>query len=168
MKPPASFCALRSEFDDFLFAAIREHYNGMPLTVVSALARLDLDPWHEAAGLAAVSVETATAKLSSLLDGLLDPTLKQLDPSTTTARLIALLPHPPASNARSPLAGVGAVMANHTQAWVSVILLALYLILMLGAQFALMRPSPPTHADTAQASTPPAASSHAPPTASGK
>jgi hypothetical protein len=168
MKPPASFCALGSEFDDFLFAAIGADCNGMPLTVVSALARMDLDPWHEAAGLADVSVETATAKLTSLLDALPDPTLKRLDLGTTAARLIALLPQPPRSDTRSPVAGVHVAGATHRQACMNVILLALYMILMLGTQFALMRRPPVTHADTAQASAPPTAFSHAPPTASGK
>lgn len=52
MKPPASFATLGSEFDAFLFAAIGEDRNGMPLSVVSFLARMDLDPWYEASSLA--------------------------------------------------------------------------------------------------------------------
>jgi len=45
--------ALGAEFDDFLFAIIGDDRNGMQLSVVSVLARMDLDPWHEAATLAA-------------------------------------------------------------------------------------------------------------------
>jgi hypothetical protein len=49
-----------------------------------------------------------------------------------------------------------------------VILLAIYMILMLGTQFALMRRPPPARADIAHAPAPPAAASHAPPIAPGK
>jgi hypothetical protein len=40
---------LGSEFDDFLYASIGEDSNGVLLSVLSALARLDVDPWEEAA-----------------------------------------------------------------------------------------------------------------------
>jgi hypothetical protein len=39
-----------SEYDDFLFASMGEDRNGLPLSVLSALARLDVDPWEEATG----------------------------------------------------------------------------------------------------------------------
>jgi hypothetical protein len=111
VKPPASFSTLGSEFDDFLFAAIGEATNGMPLSVVSALARMDLDPWHEAASLAAMSVETATGKLTSLLAALPDPALKRLEPGITAARLIALLQRPD-PDARSSAAAVATAGDN--------------------------------------------------------
>jgi len=167
MKPPASFAALGSEFDDFLFAAIGEDSNGMPLTVVSALARMDLDPWHEAATLAAMSVETATGRLTSLLAALTDPSLRRLDPGATVARLIALLPQR-LGNIRASAAGVGTVIATRNSARANVILLAIYMILMLGTQLVLIRRPPPTHGDTAHASAPADAASHTPPTSSGK
>lgn len=40
------------EFDKFLCASIGEDRNGTMLSVLSALARLDVDPWQEAADLA--------------------------------------------------------------------------------------------------------------------
>jgi hypothetical protein len=40
------------EFDDFLFAPLGEERNGMRLSVISALSRLEVDPWQEAASLA--------------------------------------------------------------------------------------------------------------------
>jgi hypothetical protein len=169
MKPPASFSALGSEFDAFLFAAIGEDRNGMPLSVVSALARMDLDPWHEAASLAGVPVETATGKLIALLAALPDPSLKRLDPGTTAARLIALLPQRLDSNTRPSAAGVGTVVATHPLTRMKVTLLAIYMILMLSAQLVLMRRPPPTHADTAShALVLPATASPAPPTTSDK
>jgi hypothetical protein len=95
MTPPASIFGLGTEFDAFLFASTGLERNGMPLSVVSVLARLDLDPWQEAASLAALPAETATQKLAAWLEALSEPAPKQADASTTAARLIALLPRWP-------------------------------------------------------------------------
>ena len=65
MKHPATVVAQRSEFDRFLFAPIGEEKNGMLLSVLSALARLDLDPWREAAELARMPKHTAKQRLTS-------------------------------------------------------------------------------------------------------
>jgi hypothetical protein len=54
-----------SEFDDFLFAPIGEERNGMLLSVLSALARLGVDPWLGAANLTRMPKETATARMVS-------------------------------------------------------------------------------------------------------
>jgi hypothetical protein len=58
------------EFDPFLFASIGEGRHGHPLTVISALAQSDVDPWLEAVGLARLSREPATARLSRLIAAL--------------------------------------------------------------------------------------------------
>jgi hypothetical protein len=63
---------LGSEFDDFLFARIREEGNGMLLSVISAFARLDLDPWQEAIKLARLPEKAATERLMSLIAALPD------------------------------------------------------------------------------------------------
>ena len=90
--------SLGSEFDDFLFAPIVEESNGMMLSVISALARLDLDPWQEANNLAGLSGETATKRLASLLIAALpDGPSARRDPETIAARLTALLPRRAAS-----------------------------------------------------------------------
>lgn len=92
MTRAALFSDLASDFDDFLYAPIREDKSGMPLSVVSALARLDVDPWEEAARLAAMPGEAATQRLSALIASL--PAEPATDPErrTTAARLVALLP----------------------------------------------------------------------------
>ena len=95
MKPPASIFGLGTEFDAFLFAPTGIERHGMPLSVVSMLARLDLDPWQEAASLAALPAETAARKLAVWLEALPEPTPNQADTCETAARLIALLPHRP-------------------------------------------------------------------------
>jgi hypothetical protein len=88
----APVSALAPEFDDFLFASIGEDSNGVLLSVLSALARLDVDPWHEAASLAQLPGTTATRRLASLIAALPDRPSTQLDPGTNAARLIARLP----------------------------------------------------------------------------
>ena len=54
-RQPSHALFVGSEFDDFLHARIVEDGNGLPLTVLSALARLNMDPWDEAARLAAAT-----------------------------------------------------------------------------------------------------------------
>ena len=64
----------------------------MPLSVLSALARLNIDPWLEAAELARLPRETATQRLASSIAALPDGPLAHLEHGTVAARLIALLP----------------------------------------------------------------------------
>jgi hypothetical protein len=58
---------LGSEFERFLYSPIGQDSNGMPLSVLSALARQDVDPWDEAAKLAQLPEEKAVTQLVSLL-----------------------------------------------------------------------------------------------------
>ena len=67
MTPGASVSFFRPEFDDFLYAPIGADRNEMPLSVLSALARLDIDPWEEAAELSELPKDTATQRLASLI-----------------------------------------------------------------------------------------------------
>jgi hypothetical protein len=144
MTPTASIPPLGSEFDNFLFALVGEDRNGMPLSVVSVLARLELDPWVEAASLADLPAETAARKLAAWLDALPDPTLKPASPDTRAAGLIALLPRRKTPNSPPPLAGTGTVAAARPRAaLIKVILVAIYMILSLGIQFFIARREPP-------------------------
>jgi hypothetical protein len=52
------------ELDRFLFATVGEEVDGMPLSVLSALARLDLDPRDEAARLSHVAGDAAADQLA--------------------------------------------------------------------------------------------------------
>jgi hypothetical protein len=80
------------EYDDFLFSSIGEDRNGLMLSVASMLARLNLDPWHEAATFAGLPAGVATQKLTAHIAALPDQAFKQLDPVALAGRLIALLP----------------------------------------------------------------------------
>src|ERR1700692_4568792 len=90
-----------SEFDEFLFAPIGEDRNGMLVSVLSGLARSDVDPWQEAAKLARLPGETATQRLAALIDALPDRAALYADPRTIATRLVGLLPHPAGFNSAS-------------------------------------------------------------------
>ena len=98
MTRSASISRLTSEFDDFLFAPIGDERNGMLLSVLSALARLGVDPWLEAAHLTHMPEETATERMASLIAALPDRPSAQPDSASVAARLIALLPRGNATN----------------------------------------------------------------------
>ena len=62
------------------------------LSVISAFARLDLDPWQEAANLAQLPKATAARRLASLIAKLPGLPLAQRDIAAAASRLIARLP----------------------------------------------------------------------------
>ena len=67
MTLPSPFALPHSQFNEFLFALIGMERNGMPLSVISALARLEVDPWQEAARLADLPKELAATALDGLI-----------------------------------------------------------------------------------------------------
>ena len=93
MAPAMSTFSRDATFDNFLFAEVGEEQNGMSLSVVSALARLDLDPWNEAANLSRLSTRAAGERLTTLLSSLPRSQVVALAPATVV-RLIGLLPRP--------------------------------------------------------------------------
>jgi hypothetical protein len=97
MTLPARFALLHSDLNDFLFASLGDEENGMPLNVVSALTRLGIDPWEEAARLAALPKALAAEALAPMIARL---PIRQTLPSDTVAvshQLVALLPNARAS-----------------------------------------------------------------------
>ena len=149
MTYSASVSRLGSEFDDFLFAPIGEGRNGMLLSVLSALAQLDIDPWQEAAKLAGLPGATATQRLASLIAELPDAPASHPDPVTIAARLIALLPRPasPTDRSRTALRGAGA--ANHPRA--IVYMYVIFMVCALGAQWMAASRQPPAQVGNVQA-----------------
>jgi hypothetical protein len=92
MALPVAFSLLHSEFNDFLYAEVGEEGNGMPLSVVSALTRLDIDPWLEAARLSNLPKDLAAAALMALIARLPAGRWEPSDARGIAARLIDLLP----------------------------------------------------------------------------
>lgn len=84
-----AYALQRSDLNRFLFADIGEEANGMPLSVLSGLARQGLDPWQEAGRLAKLPQSAAIDGLARMIAASL-PTLP--DATGSAARLVALLP----------------------------------------------------------------------------
>jgi hypothetical protein len=126
---------LGSEFDTFLFTLLGEDENGLPLSVVSLFARINLDPWQEAGDLAALPPEAAARRLAGSLDTLMDPVLRQANTETRILRLLALLPRPVSAGGRTPLAGVGSAAAPEPGTRIGVILIITSAIVLLSSQF---------------------------------
>jgi hypothetical protein len=159
----------RSEFDKFLFSLLGEDRNGLPLSVASLLARMDLDPWQEAGTLADLSAEAAAKRLTFSLDTLTDPVLRQSISESMVLRLLALLPGREPAAARKPSVSVDAVAAHDPAVRSQVIfLIASTIVLIVGSQILAAHRTAPTRPDvvpgpavlTAPAQTPPTPSGH--------
>jgi len=83
---------LGSEFNKFLYASLGDDNNGVPLTVLSALARMEVDPWEEASNLTTMTSEHAVTQLASLLGALRNAPAASLESIGLARILIALLP----------------------------------------------------------------------------
>ncbi len=92
MTNPSPALNVTSAYDAFLFAPILDESGAMRLSVLSALARMNVDPWEEAARLATLSTSDARTCLVSMLN--LFPGHPQSSPETESVatRLVALLP----------------------------------------------------------------------------
>jgi len=164
----ASASRLGSTFDNFLFAPIGEDGNGLPLSVVSALARMDLDPWQEAATLAGLPADTAARKLATIFSVLPDQLLGGQDRDTVAARLIALLPRSRSSRVGSPATQTGVRAMINSWLGTSVLLLAIYMLVLLASQFFMARHDSPTPGDDAHATPSAISAPQTQPPASGK
>jgi hypothetical protein len=61
------FRPLHSDLDKFLFAMVGDEVDGIPLSVISALARLGLDPREETGRLSSLSNREAVEQLARLI-----------------------------------------------------------------------------------------------------
>ena len=138
---------LGSEFDDFLFAPIGADTNGMFLSVLSALALLDIDPWQEAAKLARLPIKTATERLASVI-AVLPEKPPALDPNMIAARLIALLPRQVCSNIASRQTLAGARLMTKP----SIVIYVISMVFALGLQLLMASRQQPVQSDGAHAS----------------
>jgi hypothetical protein len=92
MALSARFSLLHSDLNDFLFAAVGEEQNGVTLSVVSALTRLGLDPWEEAARLTPLPKARAAEALASVIARLPISRTGAADDLAISQRLVELLP----------------------------------------------------------------------------
>jgi hypothetical protein len=102
-----------SEYNPFLFAAIGEDKAGMPLTVLTALTRLGIDPWQEAGRLSDLPRETAAVALAATIATLPEGDWKATESGAIAARLVAWLPGRSASAVPSAKAARVSAKAAH-------------------------------------------------------
>jgi hypothetical protein len=169
MTPSVSIPQLGSEFDDFLFAPVGGDVNGMTVSVLSALARLDVDPWQEAANLARLPGATAIERLTSLLMVLPGGISANPDPRTIAARLIALLPRRTgraiASRETRPNTSR---MTNFPTVARMVVINVLIVAFMVGAQWIVASNQPPTRVADGHVAAPDTNAAQAPSRISGQ
>ena len=112
----------------------------MQLSVLSALVRMNVDPWEEATRLAAMPKAIAERTLVSTLDLVPGRSWNPSEAEVIAARLVQLLPQPSggATIAPTKTAGVGAQQINYWLMW-------------LGFAIAMSLLSPSHHATTTDA-----------------
>ena len=84
---------LTARYNDFLFSPIGEQANGLQLSVLSALARMNVDPWEEAARLTTMSPGEAEWALVATLSKVPGRTWNLSDAEGIAKRLVQRLPH---------------------------------------------------------------------------
>jgi hypothetical protein len=81
-----------SEYNAFLFASVGEEKTGLQLTVQTALIRLGLDPWQEAARLSGLPKAAAAQALAAAMARLPEGDWVAANLPDIAARLVANLP----------------------------------------------------------------------------
>jgi hypothetical protein len=120
---------LGREYDRFLFAPVGEERNGMTLSVLSALARLDVDPWKETAALSSMPKDRAQERLAALIASTTKNLATNLKPEAVANRLIALLPSASSFDTPAPITLVRAAAAQPSK---SVFALGVVAIVLIG------------------------------------
>jgi hypothetical protein len=120
----------------------------MLLSVISAFARLDIDPWQEATSLAKLPEKAATERLKSLIAALPEGPSARQTPGTIAERLVPLLP----CRRVSPSLASGAMQSgadDATKFRTGVYVVVAFYIVALGAQWIVGIQQPPAHQDDA-------------------
>lgn len=92
MTPATSVLSYHPIFNAFLYAPVDAGADDNPLSVLSALARLGIDPWKEAAELAEMPRDSAQRRLAGLLERLPSRPWARTESGPIAHRLLELLP----------------------------------------------------------------------------
>jgi hypothetical protein len=125
-----AFSTLSARYDDFLYAPICDEPNGMRLSVISALARMNVDPWDEAKRLAAMPKAMGERALVSILGVVSGSRCKSPEAEVIAAQLIRLLPQSGegATTAAARTAVGAAKSTSYWWVWVCLALAMSYLM----------------------------------------
>ncbi len=127
----SSVSYLTPQFDDFLFARIDEDSEATPLSVLSVLARLGVDPWEEAAKLAGLERVSAAKRLAEFIAATPGAPTAYLSAKTVSDRLIDLLPSAGVMFQPRQEGGVRASTKPRFLSW-PVVIAAILAILLIG------------------------------------
>jgi hypothetical protein len=97
----AEYASLPPAFNAFLFAPIGDEASGIPLTVLSALVRVGMDPWKESERLSKMPRKAAADALAASISPLSGRWASSEIPAIAT-RLVELLPRRGAETAIRP------------------------------------------------------------------
>jgi hypothetical protein len=131
VTPATAISFFRPELDDFLHAPIGMEKTEMPLSVLSALARLGLDPWKEAAELSELPRDCAAQRLAVLIVRLPGGRWTQEEAGGIASRLTELLPSrsrpaEPSIGRASPRLGIAGSPAARVLICVALVCIALF------------------------------------------
>jgi hypothetical protein len=128
--PSHPFPSLGQEFEPFLYAVLYEDGNGMPLTMVSALARSGVDPWREAERIARMPKTLALEALARIM-----PERSCADAAAIADRLFALLP----THGANTIASVAGAAREATR-WSPLVPAILILLVTLSLVYVFQKP----------------------------
>jgi hypothetical protein len=124
---------LGSRFDRFLYAPVGADRHGGMLSVVSALARLGVDPWDHAAMLARLPMDSAARLLSALLAKLPAGIDEAQDPLPLATHLVSLLPREVDAGKPVPATVGYPEVGLIPRLWPGAVLVVVVVVLALGA-----------------------------------
>ena len=130
MALPERFSLLHSELNGFLFAPMGSEESGAPLSVLSALTRLGIDPWAEGARLSNLPKEAAARALALLIAQLPEDRRSSSDVGELAAHLAELLPKAPSALLPADGASAGAQRTRWPANWLLWLGLGLVLVTM--------------------------------------
>jgi hypothetical protein len=137
MSHPERVAMQNSDLNPFLYADVGTESNGSTLTMLSVLARLDHDPWLEAARWAKLSKAAAVESLIPIIDAIpLSPPSAlgvMLLPAPKWRPEVATPSLPTKAAARFPGESLGAAASPR---WLPIALLAYLLIIFLALNLA--------------------------------
>lgn len=133
MNATRSSPTIAGEFDAFLFAPVGEEANGMPLSVLSAMSRLDIDPWADAARLSRLPRDSAIAALGQIIARLPLGKWQTADTIAIATRLVELLPRHGGAAPRAATAAPVAAWQRRTTLVLALLSVGLAVYLLIGA-----------------------------------
>jgi hypothetical protein len=155
------FAIPRSDLNSFLFADIGVEASGNNLSVLSALARMGMDPWQEGGRLAKLPRRAAADALGKLIEAMPASRWSQSEAWVIASRLVVLLPNAAARAASGPVEKTG--QAAEGQWGILFAVLAMIFVGLALNRVGLLSPSPATPQASHAPASPPAPAAVIPP-----